>query len=77
MRATRPGDARADDRHLQRVAHRSATPSAMKGTARRPVGGNKFMTFFLKPWGMGTQPNECSRAVLAVSDLPTAKRLAD
>jgi len=49
----------------------------MKGTARMPAGGNKFMTLFLKAWGMGTQPNECSCAVLAVSDLPTAKRLAD
>jgi hypothetical protein len=49
----------------------------MKGTARRPVGGNKFMRRFLKAWGMGTQPDECSRAVLAVSDLSSAKRLAD
>jgi hypothetical protein len=49
----------------------------MKGTARMPADDNKFMTFFLRVWGMGTQPNECSCAVLAVSDLSTAKRLAD
>jgi len=48
----------------------------MKGTARLPGDDNKFMTLFLKAWGMGMQPNECSCAVLAVSDLPTAKRLA-
>jgi hypothetical protein len=49
----------------------------MKGTARMPVDDNKFMTLFLKDWGMGTQPNECSCAVLAVSDLPISRRLAD
>jgi hypothetical protein len=48
----------------------------MKGTARLPGDDNKFMTLFLKAWEMGTQPNECSCAVLAVSDLPTARRLA-